>query len=343
MASHSTSKVTVDGCTVEVMRGGKGAPLLFLHGAGGAQMWLPFMDKLAERYDLIVPSHPGYDRSDTPDWLDNVSDLAYFYLDFIDKLKLSGVHLVGNSMGGWIAAEIAVRDSAPLASLTLVSAAGIHVNDVPKGDLFLWTPEQRIRNLFHNQAFADRMLQQPPSEEMIDIQLKNSFTTAKLAWSPRFFSRDLHKWLHRIDVPTLIVWGDDDKIFPTPYAKAYQKLIPGSKVEVLGDCGHVPQVEKMEQFLALVTKHANGAKPAAKAPPRAAAAKRPAPKRATPARKAPARKPAAAKKPTKPAAKKPTRKAARPARAKAKLQPKIAARPARAKAKVQSRPAARRK
>ncbi len=361
MASHSTSKVKIDGCTVEVMRGGRGAPLLFLHGAGGAQMWLPFMDKLAERYDVIVPSHPGYDRSDTPDWLDNVSDLAYFYLDFIEEMKLSGVHLVGNSMGGWIAAEIAVRDSAPLASLMLVSAAGIHVNNVPKGDLFLWTPEQRIRNLFHNQSFADRMLSQPPTDEMIDIQLKNSFTTAKLAWSPRFFSRDLHKWLHRIDVPTLIVWGDDDKIFPVPYAKAYQKLIPGSKVEVLGDCGHVPQVEKMDQFLALVTRHANGAKPAAKAPARAAAAKRPAARGAraaapsrkpaakqAPARKAPAKKAPAKKAPAKkaasrtaavkrPAAKttKPTPKAARPARAQAKRPTKIAARPARAKAKVE--------
>jgi pimeloyl-ACP methyl ester carboxylesterase len=322
MATHSTSKVTVDGCKVEVMRGGRGEPLLFLHGAGGAQMWLPFMDKLAERYEVIVPSHPGFDRSDTPDWLDGVSDLAYFYLDFIDKMKLTGVHLVGNSLGGWIAAEIAVRDSAPLKSLTLISAAGIHVNGVPKGDLFLWTPEQRIRNLFHNQSFADRMLQQPPSEEMIDIQLKNSFTTAKLAWSPRFFSRDLHKWLHRIDVPTLIVWGDDDKIFPAPYAKAYQKLIPGSKVEVLGGCGHVPQIEKMDAFIALFAKHANGAKPV-----RAAATKRPAPAKRAKAKAAPARK----AKPAKPAraakAKaKPARKPARPVRAKAKAQPKRAAR-----------------
>jgi pimeloyl-ACP methyl ester carboxylesterase len=140
---------------------------------------------------------------------------------------------------------------------------------VPKGDLFLWTPEQRIRALFHDQKFADTLLSIPPTPEMIDIQIKNSFTTAKLAWSPRFYSRDLHKWLHRITVPTLILWGDDDKIFPAPYAKAYGELIPGSKVEVIAGCGHVPQVEKTDEFLALVGKHTNGAKPARAAKGRA--------------------------------------------------------------------------
>jgi pimeloyl-ACP methyl ester carboxylesterase len=94
---------------------------------------------------------------------------------------------------------------------------------------------------------------------MIDTQLKNSFTTAKLAWSPRFYNRDLAKWLHRIKVPTLVVWGADDKIFPAPYAKAYGELIPGARVEVFKDCGHVPQVEKMDQFLKLFENHAAGA------------------------------------------------------------------------------------
>jgi pimeloyl-ACP methyl ester carboxylesterase len=260
MVQSSKEFVTVNGCKVEVMRGGKGAPVMFLHGAGGGGMWLPWMDKLAEKFEVIVPSHPGYDKSDTPEWLDNVGDEAFFYLDFLDKLNLNGVHLVGNSMGGWIAAEIAVRDQKRLKTLTLISAAGIHVNGVAKGDLFLWTPEQRIRALFHDQKFAEPMLANPPTGDMLDIQLKNSFTTAKLAWSPRFYNRDLHKWLHRITIPTLIVWGDDDKIFPAPYAKAYGELIPGSKVEVIKDCGHVPPVEKMDAFLTLFAKHTNGAR-----------------------------------------------------------------------------------
>jgi len=260
MVQSTKDFVTVNGCKVEVMRGGKGSPVMFLHGAGGGGIWLPFMDKLAERHEVIVPSHPGYDNSDTPEWLDNVGDVAFFYLDFLAKLGLKGIDLVGNSMGGWIAAEIAVRDQSRFKTLTLISAAGIHVNGVAKGDLFLWTPEQRVRALFHDQKLADQMLAVPPTPEMIDTQLKNSFTTAKLAWSPRFYDRDLHKWLHRITVPTLIVWGDDDKIFPAPYAKAYGALIPGSKVEVIKDCGHVPPVEKMDVFLKMFEKHIDGVK-----------------------------------------------------------------------------------
>jgi pimeloyl-ACP methyl ester carboxylesterase len=260
MVQSTKDFVAVNGCKVEVMRGGKGSPVMFLHGAGGGGVWLPWMDKLAERHELIVPSHPGYDNSDTPEWLDNVGDVAFFYLDFLAKLGLKGVDLVGNSMGGWIAAEIAVRDQSRFKTLTLISAAGIHVNGVAKGDLFLWTPEERVRALFHDQKLADQMLSVPPTPEMIDTQLKNSFTTAKLAWSPRFYNRDLRKWLHRITVPTLIVWGANDKIFPAPYAKAFGELIPGSRVEVIPNCGHVPPVEKMDVFLSMFEKHIDGVK-----------------------------------------------------------------------------------
>ena len=259
MAAAKREIIEIGGCKVSLMRAGAGAPLLFLHGAGGAPMWLPFMDRLSESYDVIVPEHPGFGRSDTPDWLDELTDLTYFYLDFIAGLGLDGVHLVGNSLGGWIAAELAVRSTGRLASLTLIDAAGIHVKGVAKGDLFLWSPEERVRNLFHDQSFAEQRLAQTPSEEEGDILLKNEFITAKLAWDPRFYSRQLHKWLHRIDVPTLIVWGDSDKIFPAEYATAYGALIPGAQVEIVPDCGHVPQVEKVDAFLDIFAAFVAGA------------------------------------------------------------------------------------
>ncbi len=231
------------------MRGGDGPPVLFLHGAGGAGAWLPFMERLAENHRVTVPDHPGYGNSGTPDWLDDLTDLAFFYLDFLEAEGLSDVHLVGGSLGGWIAAEMAIRDSSRLASLTLVAAAGIHVDGVPKGDLFLWTPEERIHNLFHDQALAEARLAVEPTDEEADIGLKNEFTTAKLAWSPRFYNPQLRKWIHRITLPTLIVWGDDDRIFPAEYAAAWHELIPGSKVAVIPDCGHLPHVEKADAFL----------------------------------------------------------------------------------------------
>src|SRR3979490_1377366 len=109
MGDHTTSNITVRDCNIALMRGGSGPPLVFLHGAGGASAWLPCMGALTEKFDVIVPEHPGFGASDTPDWLDTIHDLAYFYLDVLADLDLDRVHLVGVSLGGWIAAELAVR------------------------------------------------------------------------------------------------------------------------------------------------------------------------------------------------------------------------------------------
>jgi len=256
LPSGTIETIRVADCSVKLMRGGKGPPLLFLHGAAGAGVWLPFMAALSEHYDVIVPDHPGFGRSDTPEWLDQLSDIAYFYLDFIEALDLDHVHLVGNSLGGWIAAEIAIRSTGRLSTLTLIGAAGIHVNGVPKGDLFLWPPEERTRNLFFNQRLAEQRLAQPMTEEQGDIALKNELATANLAWQPRFHDPQLRKWLHRIDVPTLIVWGDSDKFFPKQYGDAYHRLIKGSRFEVVSACGHLPHVEKADAFVDLFKRFA---------------------------------------------------------------------------------------
>ena len=262
MAGHTLTSVDIGGTKIGLMRGGSGSPLLFLHGASGAGAWLPFMDKLSQRFDVLVPEHPGFGNSDSPAWLDNIHDVAYFYLDFLKAMRLDGVHLVGLSVGGWIAAELAVRNTSRLASLTLVSAAGIHVKGVPQIDAFLRTDEERLRDFFHDPALAEEMIARVLKPELEDITLKNRETTAKLVWQPRGYDPDLHKWLHRIDIPTLLLWGDSDRLFPKEYAYAYQKLIPGSKAVVLPECGHLPNIEKADRFVeALVgfIKEAEGA------------------------------------------------------------------------------------
>lgn len=243
----------IDGCATRIMRGGSGAPLVFLHGAGGAPAWLPFMETLSESFDVIVPEHPGFGESDMPEWLDNVGDLAYFYLDLIDHFGLERVNLVGQSLGGWIAAELAVRNDTGLNTLTLVGAAGIYLKGVPRTDTFMLSPEDSVRILVEDQAIADRMLDVPDSDEQTMTLLKNRLTTAKLAWEPRFYNPDLAKWLHRISVPTLILWGEKDKVVSQAYAPAYQALIPGSRLETFADCGHLPQVEKKDEFVQAVT------------------------------------------------------------------------------------------
>jgi pimeloyl-ACP methyl ester carboxylesterase len=258
MPAHAETIETVDGCSIRVMRKGSGEPLLFLHGASGAPLWLPFMEKLSADFEVIVPEHPGFGGSDDPEWLDSVDDLAYFYLDVIDHLGIRPVHLAGASLGGWIAVEMAVRDSAALRTLTLVAPAGINVPGVARGDIFLWSPEETVRNLFHDPSWAEKM-PLPANDDAVLMALKNRMTTAKLGWSPRLHNPNLRKWLHRVSVPTLVLWGENDRVLPVEYGPAYQELIPGSTLKVIAACGHLPQVEKEAEFTAATRDFIQGA------------------------------------------------------------------------------------
>jgi len=248
MADPITSKIAIRGCNIRVMRSGHGRALVVLHGASGA-MWLPFMQTLAARFEVIAPEHPGFGESDTPDWLDTVHDLAYFDLDLLAALDLERVHLLGISLGGWVAAELAVRDTSRLASLILVGAAGLHVSGLKQVDSFLRTDEQRVRDFFYHQARADEMIEKWLALEHADTAMKNRVTAAKVSWQPRSHDPHLHKWLHRIDVPTLLVWGAEDKLFPKEYAHAYQQLIPRSRAVIIPQCGHLPHVEQPAAFV----------------------------------------------------------------------------------------------
>ena len=234
---------------VSLRRAGKGPPLLFLHGADGYSQWLPFFDALAEQYELLVPEHPGFGASDDPPLIRSVSDMAMFYLDFLETLKLRDLHIVGHSLGGWIAAEILVRDRSRAKSLTLISSAGIRVEGVPSGDLFIWNREELLRNIFYNQAYADIALSLQPTEQQVDTMLKNRFTATKLGWQPRWYNPDLEKWLHRIKLPALIIWGDEDKVMPADYAGLWRERLPDARLVMIEKCGHVPQVEKLSETI----------------------------------------------------------------------------------------------
>ena len=238
------SRHKVRDVTVRMRRGGSGPPLLFLHGANGLPIWLPVFDLLAKHFEVLVPEHPGFGASDNPPWMRNAGDLAMYYLDFIDTLTSHHVHVVGQSLGGWAAAEIAVRNCSRVASLSLLAPAGIRIKGVPSGDNFIWDPEEAIRNLYHDQSIPDRMLATPMSDEDADLALTNRFAATKFGWEPRWFNPALERWLHRISVRTLIVWGQNDKLFPVAYAKRWGDAIAGSRVEIVPDCGHGIATEK---------------------------------------------------------------------------------------------------
>jgi pimeloyl-ACP methyl ester carboxylesterase len=238
------SRHKVRDISVRLLRGGSGPPLLFLHGANGLPGWLPFFETLSKSFDVIVPEHPGFGTSDDPPWIRNTPDLAMYYLDFLDGLGIDKVHLAGQSLGGWVAAELAVRNCSRLSTLALLAPAGIRVKGVISGDNFIWDADEGIRNLFHDQTFADAMLAKPPTDEEADIQLTNRYAAAKFGWEPRWFNPSLERWLHRISVPTLVIWGENDKLFPKDYAARWGERVPNAKVEIIPSCGHVIAVEK---------------------------------------------------------------------------------------------------
>jgi pimeloyl-ACP methyl ester carboxylesterase len=244
--------VEVDGCKTHYRRSGKGTPLVFLHGASGAPVVLPFMEKLAERFDVVVPDHPGYGQSGEPEWLENIHDVAYFYLDFLAALELEKAVVVGSSMGGWMAMEMAVRNTSRIGALVLVSPAGVKAGGAEPADIFLLPQEEMVRGLFHDSKFAEARLAIPETPESVDLGLKNRHTTARLAWEPRLHDPHLPKWLHRIDVPVHIVWGREDRILPVGIGHELKRLMPKAGLHVFERCGHLPQVEKMEEFCELV-------------------------------------------------------------------------------------------
>jgi pimeloyl-ACP methyl ester carboxylesterase len=250
--------IEVCGVKTGLQRRGTGKNVLFMHGANGVSAWLPFFEKLSTNFQLYIPDHPGFGRSESPDWIRSVPDLAMFYLDFIEDMDLRDVHLVGTSLGGWVAAEVAVRNSSRVASLTLVAPAGIRVKGIPVGDFFIWSNEEATRNLFFDQTIPDRLLSMKPTDEQLDVAMKNRFAATRYAWQPRLFNPDLEKWLHRIKVPTQVIWGENDKLIPVEYANRWKEHLPHAQISILNNCGHLPHIEAsdtlFENVSALINK-----------------------------------------------------------------------------------------
>jgi pimeloyl-ACP methyl ester carboxylesterase len=258
MADGHETSLTTGNCRVLLRRGGSGPPLLFLHGASGLSGWLPFLARLADRFDVLAPDHPSFGRSETPAWLDDVADLAYYYLDLLGALKLTGVHVVGFSLGGWIALEMAIRSTQRMRTLTLLASAGIRIKGLPAADVFAMDRAQLVRAYYADPAIIERELNAMPSPDEEAQAAANRVAAARLGWQPRFFNPKLRKWLHRIDVPTHIVWGEADRILPPVYASELHGLIRGSKVTLVPGAGHMLTIEKGEGLADVVSGFAGG-------------------------------------------------------------------------------------
>ncbi|HEY1705696.1 MAG TPA: alpha/beta hydrolase [Trebonia sp.] len=240
---------------VHLFRGGTGEPVLFLHAAGGAETWPEFHQRLAEHFDVIAPDHPGFGKSDDFPEADDISDLVYHYLDVLDALGLERVHLAGGSFGGWIAAEIAVHSPHRVASLTLLSAAGLRMPDHPATDLFLIPPARLPSVLFHVPP------PEPPGPpdgapdiDAVIAAYREATSLARFSWAPFLSDPKLERRLRRITAPALVVAPDDDQVIPVAHAKRYAERIPDARYAEITGCGHAMYFEKPAEFADIVTK-----------------------------------------------------------------------------------------
>ena len=242
--------VTLAGIEIELFEGGNGAPLLFLHGAQGFTPEQPYVGLLAQHRRLIAPSHPGFGASGLPLWLDSIDDVAHLYLELMDRKRLDRVDIVGCSLGGWLAAEIATKTPERVGRLALVGPVGVKLGpsdklDIP--DIFAMPQEKVAQLIFHDVAKARLDVAQLTDEQLTTIA-RNRETTALLTWEPWMHNPKLRHRLHRVTAPTLFIRGASDGLVSQSYIDGYAKLIPNARVTAIAAAGHAPQLEQPEEF-----------------------------------------------------------------------------------------------
>jgi pimeloyl-ACP methyl ester carboxylesterase len=248
---------------VAYRRKGEGEPVLYLHGNGFTRMWLPFHDELAAAMDLIAPEHPGYGETAMPGWLTGFDDLVLHYDELLDVLELETVHVVGYSLGAWIAAELAAFYPRRLRSLTLMCPAGLRVPGQPAPNLIAMTTEAVWETLFNDPRNADRVMPDYESVEEVVHLYGEATTFARLAWNPQY-DVALERRLRRVRCPALVIGADHDRVVPDAVADRYAELL-GARIERLEGTGHALAIEQPEKAAALVAAHVAGAAAAAPA------------------------------------------------------------------------------
>lgn len=242
-------RLAIDGCSIALTRGGAGPPLLFLHGPEPVDPAAPVLAELMRRFTVIAPDHPGFGESDTPEWLTSVHDLAYFYDDVLAALGVASCVVAGHGLGAWIACEMAVRSTARVRALALAAPAGLRPEGGDGLDWFMLSADAQREAQVADPAHAPPA---PVDERTHDLASKNALAVTRLCWQPRFYDPQLGAWLHRVDVPVLVVWGRHDRIFPVAQAQAFARRLHDVRVEIFEDCGHLPHLESPERFAGLV-------------------------------------------------------------------------------------------
>jgi pimeloyl-ACP methyl ester carboxylesterase len=257
----ATSLLDVRGTSVRLQRAGDGAPLLFLHGAGAGGRWLSFQEGLARRFDVVAPTHPGHAGTPAAEWIEDILDLAFHYLDLLDTLRLPRVHLVGASLGGWIAAEMAVIASHRLRSLVLIDPVGIKVEGWIYPFLFGMELPELVATIFHRPEAALALAPKDQSVDTLVELYRQNAALARVAWNPYLYDPRLRRRLARIAAPTLLAWGEHDRLAPLVCADAWRKEIAGARLVTFERSGHVPHLEEPEAVTAAIVEFCEAATP----------------------------------------------------------------------------------
>ncbi len=242
--------IAIAGVELDLFEDGNGPPLLFLHSAQGFAPEHPYVPRLSADRRLIAPSHPGFGKSSLPDWIDAIDDIAYIYLELLDRLNLKQLDVIGCSVGGWIAAELATKSPASVRKLVLVGPVGVKTGPIDRLDIpdIFAIPQSEIeRLLFHD---PERMRVDPSrlTDEQLAISVRNRETLALLSWEPYMHNPKLLHRLHRVTAPTLFLRGESDGLVSADYLAAYARLMPNASTDMIVAAGHAPQMEQPEAF-----------------------------------------------------------------------------------------------
>jgi pimeloyl-ACP methyl ester carboxylesterase len=244
--------VELEGVKLHLARAGSGRPLLVLHHDTGSPDQLAFYDELASRFEVLVPHHPGYGKSERPEWLRSVRDVAIIYQGLLSHLGIERASLIGLGFGGWIAAEMATMAPREFHRLILVGAMGLKP---PQGDIF----DQAIvsyldyaRVGFHDQQAFARIYGDVSTDQLVawDLCREMSF---RIAWKPYMYNPTLPHLLGGVRAPALVVWGEDDKIVPRSAGEQYAQLLPKARLEIVKAAGHCVEMEQPGELATLVS------------------------------------------------------------------------------------------
>lgn len=253
----ATVSRTVDatGVRLEIIEGGQGRPVVFLHPGIGLRNASPFLERLSSLGQVIAPAHPGFHGSERAPGITSVDDLAYVYLDLLKGLKEPAV-VVGASLGGWIALEMAVKSVEHIAGLVLIDSVGIRfeTRDVQDfADIYAVSPAEIGKRLYHDPARAQIDYPTTPQAEL-EVIARNREAEVLYTWSPYMHSPRLGTRLHRVDAPTHVVWGDSDGFVPPAYGQRLAKALPHASFEIIRGAGHFPHIEQPDPLVASIER-----------------------------------------------------------------------------------------